>query len=394
MVYNLSKMVMNTHRKKTVRNDERGFASLVIALVLIVVLGLLTVGFAQLARREQQNSLDKQLASQAYDAAESGVNDAYHDITTVDPASTVSPGPLCPAPENTYYINPCNVPVSPDTCLTTTNMPSLSDSGADSGNQTINQTNGVSYTCLMVNLTPPNLVYNNVAPDTYVNTVFTTTNNGGGTLKDLVFQWTSGDGKTAIPASSDNLTPDSNWNSPAILEVSITPLPSSGFLDRTSLINSTFTTFLYPANADAGFSYQPNGTDPGAQGQIQNSNCSATPGTCTATVTGLNFLGAKPGESFLLHILDYYDESQNITVNASDQSGSSLNFTGQDQIDVTGKARNVLKRIQEVVQPNGMSDLPSFALEGQNICKRFSTDPSITTPDTSVPGLSTCDSFQ
>ena len=56
--------------------DQRGFAAIVVALVLILVLSLLTIGFAELMRHEQRSALDKQLSSQAYYAAESGVNDA------------------------------------------------------------------------------------------------------------------------------------------------------------------------------------------------------------------------------------------------------------------------------------------------------------------------------
>ena len=69
--------------------NEEGFASIVIALILIIVLSLLTIGFAQLARREQQTALSKQLANQAQYAAESGINDAYYDLSHNDP-TTVS----------------------------------------------------------------------------------------------------------------------------------------------------------------------------------------------------------------------------------------------------------------------------------------------------------------
>src|SRR4051794_12557602 len=62
------------------RFGEDGFASIVIALVMITVLALITVSFAQLARREQQSALSKQLASQANYAVESGINDLKNKI--------------------------------------------------------------------------------------------------------------------------------------------------------------------------------------------------------------------------------------------------------------------------------------------------------------------------
>jgi Tfp pilus assembly protein PilX len=69
-------MLMNIPRKRINIDNESGFASLVVASVLIVVLSLMTVGFAQLMRSNQTSALNKQLSDQAYYAAESGINDA------------------------------------------------------------------------------------------------------------------------------------------------------------------------------------------------------------------------------------------------------------------------------------------------------------------------------
>ena len=43
---------MSMGNRQKVQGNERGFASLVVALVMILILSLLTVGFARLARRE------------------------------------------------------------------------------------------------------------------------------------------------------------------------------------------------------------------------------------------------------------------------------------------------------------------------------------------------------
>lgn len=389
---------MHTHHTKTIRKNERGFASIVISLVLIIILGLLTVGFAQLARREQQNSLDKQLASQAYDAAESGVNAAYHDITTIDPATIT---PLNPNGEP--YINTSNVPPSlSNTCLTSSNVPTNGNGGLDyttTANQTLDTQNGVSYTCLMVNLQPPNLKYDNVLPDSARSITFSTPVTSG-TLDNLIVKWNTYDNQTATPSfptasNSFGFPSVASWNSPAVLEVSLTPLPSGSF-NRNSLINGTYTTYLYPSTSDASAPYLANDTHPGSQGLIEASSCTSA-GSCTGTISGLSNLAnnpdAAPGASYILHILDYYDESQTITVNGTNAGGSSVNFIGQDLIDVTGKAQYVLKRLQEQVQPNSQPTLPTYAIEGQNICKRFNTFPSATTPDTSVSGLGNCTNF-
>jgi hypothetical protein len=169
-------------------------------------------------------------------------------------------------------------------------------------------------------------------------------------------------------------------------------MPGTTF-SRGSLINNTYTTFLYPSSSEVTSTYTANSANPGAQGAFQASNCSTTPGTCSATITGLNNNPAvplnTPNEPYILNILDYYDETKNITINGTDVGGQPVNFFGQSQIDVTGIARYVLKRLQEVVQPNTLPPLPPYAVEGQNICKRFSTYPAATSPDTSIPSLPT-----
>jgi hypothetical protein len=47
----------------------------------------------------------------------------------------------------------------------------------------------------------------------------------------------------------------------------------------------------------------------------------------------------------------------------------------QAAIDVTGKAQDVLKRILVHVPIHPSHDLPDSALEAQDICKYFTTDP-------------------
>src|SRR5665213_2637815 len=87
-------MGMPSKRKPNLHRNQQGFASIVIALILIIVLALLTVGFAQLARREQQTALDKQKAVQANYAAESGINAAYQDIVNNLITANGGPGQL------------------------------------------------------------------------------------------------------------------------------------------------------------------------------------------------------------------------------------------------------------------------------------------------------------
>ena len=87
------------------------------------------------------------------------------------------------------------------------------------------------------------------------------------------------------------------------------------------------------------------------------------------------------------NLVDYYDSS-NVNINGIDTTGAALVFKdGQAQIDATGRAKNVSKRLQVRIPIKAAATLPNFVIEGQSICKRFDTYPGSTTADT-LPGCS------
>ena len=205
--------------------DEQGFASIVVGLILIIVLGLLVVGFAQLSRHEQQQALNDQLASQANYAAESGINDALSDISSGLINSADSSSTVCMSPSSTSL---------PANALT--------------ANPVISAANLISYTCLLVNLNTPNLEFKTINADA-ARTIITSTNN---TLNTLTVSWGSDDGNNKyVP---NGLYPNfytTNWwsavqNFPGVLEFTVTPLNN---VTRAGLANETFTVYAYPGKA-------------------------------------------------------------------------------------------------------------------------------------------------
>ena len=49
----------------TERAKQRGMASIIITMITMVIITLIVLGFATLSRREQRQSLDRQLSTQA-----------------------------------------------------------------------------------------------------------------------------------------------------------------------------------------------------------------------------------------------------------------------------------------------------------------------------------------
>src|ERR1700735_2299515 len=133
-------MLMKTRPK--LKNSQAGFAAIVIAIVLIIVLSLITVGFAQLMQNNQKQALNKQLSSQAYYAAESGVNDAENAIAAAaQNGDTLS---------KTSCLN--GVSASPGTDGT--------DYNGLYFNSQVGTSTGASYTCLLINPDPKDVDIN------------------------------------------------------------------------------------------------------------------------------------------------------------------------------------------------------------------------------------------
>lgn len=335
--------------RKNTNNDERGFASITIALVIVLVLSLITVGFAQLARREQQSALNKQLASQAQYAAESGINDVIRKIQT----------------------NSSAIGNSPEACLAPR---VISPSGTDDNYNVVAGDRDVTYTCALADLNPDSL-----GKDLDADSSWRTTFSTDQSLGNLQISWKTNSGQPRTPKSvtPGEFTSASTWGDhPAVLQVNITPF-STESISRDDLIEKSFTVYLYPSSGGTNTvtyqTYGPTGAPAANQGKIVSGSCNATADDCSATISGL--AGKGP---YLLHIIDYYDPST-IAVKGTTSGGDDVNFVNaQAKVDVTGKARNVLKRLQVRVPLSPAYPLPDYALEAQNICKRQETEPGVT----------------
>jgi hypothetical protein len=361
--------------------NQSGFASLVIGIILVLVLGLLTVGYAQLVRSEQRSALDKQLSSQAYYAAESGVNDAMKALPTLT-ANKTSCGDTTPSQTSDFPM-------------------SVTSDGT------------VSYTCLLINLTPPSLVFDGLSSTETTSRVFSF---DGGTLSALTISWscdassttcTNNDRNDVGIGAANKLPPASNTNGPGgtcdsttawcnyndVVQFTLTPL--NGY-DRQSLTNNEFSALLYPNQgfSPLGNSYYANSTSPTAQGNIYDGRCTST--GCSVTITGV-----PSASQYALSLRGLYGTGSDVTISATGVGGGALDFSGgQAIIDATGKAQDVLKRIQVRVPEGtncfggagGGSCGPAAAIQAGNICKDLliSNDPGVTQVGTGSDNVAAC----
>lgn len=339
---------MRVMHKQIEQKKQAGFVSLTVALTLVIILALLTVGFAQLSRREQQQALTKQLSVQAFYSAESGINDAYQAIKdgVITSSTPYTDGSRC-----------IDIP------------------GASAPSKTINAAAGSTYNCLLVNLRPPTLEYTKTAPESDHRSTFSTDQ----PLGNLKISWNSTYNNNNFLANTANGFGDSSsWTTagrPPVLEFTLSPIPNN--FTQADLIKDSFTIYLYPStNGPNSIDYATIAGNPPAgadQGTIVPGSCSAATHICSVTIG--NILNGA-GFNYLIRFVTHYDTAD-VSISGTTPGGVAVRFVdGQASIDVTGKAQDVLRRERVRVPLKDNPDLPKYAAEGQNICKHFTTTPS------------------
>lgn len=350
-------MVMQTSKAKLYRGQEKkqaGFASIIIAIVLILVLSLITVGFAALMRKETRSALDKHLSTQAYYAAEAGVNDAKKAINLGYSKTKTDCG------KETDTSDPTNIP--------------LRDSKVGSDPN-------VGWTCLTIDPTPESLEYS--AIDIDQSKVVEISGVNGTIIKSLVIGWQdSGGGQTFRTA--DGFTPISSWNSAtSVLRVAITPLSSGGINRDTNPVNNlianTYTAFLYPNKSSSDYpptpytesSYASNKGN--SAGVIEEGNCKVgnQPLYCNVKIKALN------STNYLLDLRSLPYGKSRVSIKGYDFLGKVVLLkNAQTLIDSTGKAQDVLRRIQVRIPSLNNYYHSDFGLETMgNICKQLQLVP-------------------
>lgn len=340
--------------KKSKKSQEDGFASVVIALTMIIVLALLVVGFSQLARREQQSALTKQLSTQAQYAAETGINDIRKLIESGE----------------IYGLANLNT----EKCVEGEQIDALKQVSANTG---------VSYSCAIVKTLVKDIKFSGLGVDSSQVINFQATDASGvpRALSSLRMEWTSEGASTSSFPASKTLPPQSEWKNgsnqpyPSVIQFALTPYNENS-LSRSGLASSTATSYLYPASTSTGLNY--NSHIGGGAGGIAQAGCSSN--KCSITMTNL----PAGADMYLMHLINIYVKSDMVITGKYMEGGSEHDayFKGaQAMVDVTGKSRNVLKRLQVRIPltPNAVATLPGYALEAQNICKRMKTMPHGTT---------------
>lgn len=347
---------ISTAKKASLRNNQAGMVSIMVTMILMIVISLLVLGFAQISRRNQRTTLDRQLSAQAFYAAESGINDARQLIDQqVENGDAVEAKTTCPPATNGMY----------------TAMPS----------NALSNSPDVSYTCLLVNPQPTSLQYDDIGDQSTIIPILS----ANGNIQSLTLTWKTGDENNTTPTNgcpattsiTQQFTVTGSWNCGyGVLRFDLVPV-AGGSLSAGSMQDSTMTTFAIPSSAGTGTT---NITFGANQNAAVSTHCDNT--NCTLQINNLG------GSEFYMRVKSVY-KSGPLQIDGRTTAGTAVQFSdSQIVIDVTGKAEDVLRRLQVRVPARlsgSQNQVPDNALESNDsICKRFSVMDNYYTSN--VPG--------
>jgi hypothetical protein len=224
------------------KHNEQGLVSIITVTLIVIILALMTAGFAKIMDRELRQSLDRELAVQANYAAEAGLNDARN-----------------------YIANTAN-PDTSGSCLDTDTLtPATAPYFAPKGSVSTGLGELVEYTCVNIDTNPKEIVYDIPAGTSRIVKVV----NSPDILNDLYFSWNNSGadastGSKTLSAAPGPYPSESFWNAgggneqaTGVLRATIYTVPGDGSasniaIDKNDLLESLAKNyFMYP-NAGAG----------------------------------------------------------------------------------------------------------------------------------------------
>lgn len=370
--------------KSKLKNNQRGMASIAIAMVIMILITLLVTSVALVTRREQRRSLDRQLNTQAFNAIEAGISDAKAAISGASPIGDVA---NCTGPGS--FTEQVGAGVK-------------SEIGSN-----------ITYSCVLINKTSVTNYQKTVA-NPADGAFIVPIESGSGSIKTIRVSWQEKSGGSSF---TSDYKLSSGIGSPVLRTVL---LPDYSGKSKDELTKLSHTMFLFPkGNTSSGSgttSFIGDVSTPAdqlaadtdtRQGQFVNGNCNAGN-------AGNNSVSGKRAEYFCnvditvggaskyyLVIQPLY-KSASVDITAFDSSNNTLTLlNGQAIIDVTARAGDVIKRVQARV-PSGESNelnkgvipYPGAAVATVNsLCKIWThtgtgsatSDPSLASSCTTTP---------
>ena len=333
---------------------ERGMVSILVTMIMMIVITLIIVGISQVTRSNRREQLDQQLSTQAYYAAESGLNQAV-DFFAAHPTAKLNTNGNC----SQFITN-----ASPSGLQQVLGVGNVLNSGTS-----------VSYTCLMVNSIPATLQKAPLTQDS--NAVWHAQESTGTAFTELRLQWAPNE-NTQFTGSNNtcaatNFTAYANWKCAfGILRVDL--VSTAGTVSGSTLQSAAKTLYLVPTFTISGVTTPQ--TITASTGQVINVKC-------TASLCDVRLTPSISSSDYYTRLTMIYQDSDTVTMSGSTASGAAKFSGGQAVIDVTGKAQDQLRRIQARIPLNlNVNPIPYFALQStDDLCKLLGVASGVSSTD-------------
>lgn len=362
------------------KGHQTGAVSLFVVIFTALLITTITISFMQLMVKDQRQAMYSDLSESAYDSATAGVEDAKR-LLLMQQDCIGSTSDECAAITAAIASNEC-------TTLSTI------FGGSESGEASIIQTEGdrkleQAYTCVKIKQNTSDYLGSIEA-----NTVATLVPlRGVDAFDTVVVSWalSRNGADTTLPTSTDAQLPvntTTNWpeSHPSVLRTQL--INGGGGFSLTDFDGDrSKTVFLYPARV--GLDTFPIG---GSEDIAGRRSTSATPQrvacrmnaasggyACKAALTIGSMIPGGSTTTFLNLMAFYNATDYKVELKQGGIDGSIVDFANvQPEVDSTGRANDLFRRVVSRVQLNNTFHYPVAALESRNsICKNFSvtTDP-------------------
>jgi hypothetical protein len=335
---------------QNLKNNQSGIASMVIVILIMTLLTLVVLAMTQNSNREQRQALDRQLSSQAFYAAESGISDAK-DFVVNPPPGVVS--------------------------LDNEKLNCEGIHGAEAGDQfpgkdsQVGEFENTKYTCVLYDRTPETLRYSSI--EVGKSTIVPIQDIGGVDIFSLTFTWTKEDGGTSFggcPGTGKDLPRQLSVDEceAGLLRIE---LVDPGYTNRPELIQNTFLAYVRPSTSGTGtFDYTDAAGSVAEQGAVTNGTCDSN--GCKLTIDSID------KEKLYLNLSSLYKANQ-VTISGQKDDGTAVQFrNAQMEVDSTGQAGDILRRVQEMIDLSGLNSgfIPGFVLQtSSDVCKQLEVRP-------------------
>ncbi len=331
---------------KIIKNiRQRGFVSIIVATIIMILLSLITLGFSRAMQREYRESLDRQLYRQATYAAESGINLTWDYLVN--------------------NLNDGSIPEEKQDCADSSGSVFGLNSGVESiapaeaayFNGEDSSGSSLQITCVLYDKSPQQI--NTQVPADYSKPILLKTRTGEsfGTITIDIYPvegevWSGGFSCGNFPSNS----------SMPHLRFDIT---SSDNTTRDALNNSTNFMYLMPCDFGSNVALE---TDR----NIIKPNILCSLRSCTVDIDA----SSLDSSEFIVNLKSLY-RGANISISGEELGTSnSVEFIEmQSSVDVTARSTDVVKRLQASIPISDPDQLPSgvvhSASSGSGVCKDY-----------------------